>query len=319
MQRIILIGLATLLTACANQPSNSTSQQVTNTQTETVSTFYEYQFASPQGETLSLNALPEQLIEADVVLIGEWHTHSAIHRFQTDFLKARRNATSNIALSMEQFTREHQDTLNQYLNGEIGEQVLISKAAAWPNYESDYRALVEFAKANDIDVIAANAPKPFVQCIGRKGLPYLEQLSSEQRDWVATEVNIGDSPYKEKFMASMHHGTPEQTEKQFAAQVTWDETMAESIVNYLASNPDKQVIHVAGKFHTEGGLGTAASILRRNPDLKVAVISPVAEFSSDTTDYQLKVLSPPARFVQKENRMKAYKHLSKRSASLECD
>ncbi|KAA8674201.1 ChaN family lipoprotein [Vibrio gigantis] len=319
MQRIILIGLATLLTACANQPSNSTSQQVTNTQTETVSTFYEYQFASPQGETLSLNALPEQLIEADVVLIGEWHTHSAIHRFQTDFLKARRNATSNIALSMEQFTREHQDTLNQYLNGEIGEQVLISKAAAWPNYESDYRALVEFAKANDIDVIAANAPKPFVQCIGRKGLPYLEQLSSEQRDWVATEVNIGDSPYKEKFMASMHHGTPEQTEKQFAAQVTWDETMAESIVNYLASNPDKQVIHVAGKFHTEGGLGTAASILRRNPDLKVAVISPVAEFSSDATDYQLKVLSPPARFVQKENRMKAYKHLSKRSASLECD
>ncbi|MEG3220543.1 ChaN family lipoprotein [Vibrio gigantis] len=319
MQRIILIGLATLLTACANQPSNSTSQQVTNTQTETVSTFYEYQFASPQGETLSLNALPEQLIDADVVLIGEWHTHSAIHRFQTDFLKARRNATSNIALSMEQFTREHQDTLNQYLNGEIGEQVLISKAAAWPNYESDYRALVEFAKANDLDVIAANAPKPFVQCIGRKGLPYLEQLSSEQRDWVATEVNIGDSPYKEKFMASMHHGTPEQTEKQFAAQVTWDETMAESIVNYLASNPDKQVIHVAGKFHTEGGLGTAASILRRNPDLKVAVISPVAEFSSDATDYQLKVLSPPARFVQKENRMKAYKHLSKRSASLECD
>jgi len=317
MQRIILIGLATLLTACANQPSENTSQKVV--QPETVSTYYDYQFASPQGEALSLNALPQELLDADVILIGEWHTHSAIHRFQTDFLKARQNTDSNIALSMEQFTREHQDTLNQYLNGEIGEQVLISKAAAWPNYESDYRALVEFAKANDLDVIAANAPKPFVQCIGRKGLPYLEQLSSEQRDWVATEVNIGDSPYKEKFMASMHHGTPEQTEKQFAAQVTWDETMAESIVDYLATNPDKQVIHVAGKFHTEGGLGTAASISRRNPDLKVAIITPVEALSSDSSDYQLQVLSPPVRFVQKENRMKAYKHLSKRSSDLQCD
>lgn len=317
MQRIILIGLATLLTACANQPSENTSQKVV--QPETVSTYYDYQFASPQGEALSLNALPQELLDADVVLIGEWHTHSAIHRFQTDFLKARQNTDSNIALSMEQFTREHQDTLNQYLNGEIGEQVLISKAAAWPNYESDYRALVEFAKANDLDVIAANAPKPFVQCIGRKGLPYLEQLSSEQRDWVATEVNIGDSSYKEKFMASMHHGTPEQTEKQFAAQVTWDETMAESIVDYLATNPDKQVIHVAGKFHTEGGLGTAASISRRNPDLKVAIITPVEALSSDSSDYQLQVLSPPVRFVQKENRMKAYKHLSKRSSDLQCD
>ena len=317
MQRIILIGLATLLTACANQPSENTSQKVV--QPETVSTYYDYQFASPQGEALSLNALPQELLDADVILIGEWHTHSAIHRFQTDFLKARQNAGSNIALSMEQFTREHQDTLNQYLNGEIGEQVLISKAAAWPNYESDYRALVEFAKANDLDVIAANAPKPFVQCIGRKGLPYIEQLSSEQRDWVATKVNIGDSPYKEKFMASMHHGTPEQTEKQFAAQVTWDETMAESIVDYLATNPDKQVIHVAGKFHTEGGLGTAASISRRNPDLKVAIITPVESLSSDSSDYQLQVLSPPVRFVQKENRMKAYKHLSKRSSDLQCD
>ena len=317
MQRIILIGLATLLTACANQPSGNTSQKVV--QPETVSTYYDYQFASPQGEALSLNALPQELLDADVILIGEWHTHSAIHRFQTDFLKARQSADSNIALSMEQFTREHQDTLNQYLNGEIGEQVLISKAAAWPNYESDYRALVEFAKANDLDVIAANAPKPFVQCIGRKGLPYLEQLSSEQRDWVATKVNIGDSPYKEKFMASMHHGTPEQTEKQFAAQVTWDETMAESIVDYLATNPDKQVIHVAGKFHTEGGLGTAASISRRNPDLKVAIITPVEALSSDSSDYQLQVLSPPVRFVQKENRMKAYKHLSKRSSDLQCD
>ena len=317
MQRIILIGLTTLLTACANQPSENTSQKVV--QPETVSTYYDYQFASPQGEALSLNALPQELLDADVILIGEWHTHSAIHRFQTDFLKARQSADSNIALSMEQFTREHQDTLNQYLNGKIGEQVLISKAAAWPNYESDYRALVEFAKANDLDVIAANAPKPFVQCIGRKGLPYLEQLSSEQRDWVATEVNIGDSPYKEKFMASMHHGTPEQTERQFAAQVTWDETMAESIVDYLATNPDKQVIHVAGKFHTEGGLGTAASISRRNPDLKVAIITPVESLSSDSSDYQLQVLSPPVRFVQKENRMKAYKHLSKRSSDLQCD
>ena len=317
MQRIILIGLATLLTACANQPSENSSQKVV--QPETVSTYYDYQFASPQGEALSLNALPQELLDADVILIGEWHTHSAIHRFQTDFLKARQNADSNIALSMEQFTREHQDTLNQYLNGEIGEQVLISKAAAWPNYESDYRALVEFAKANDLDVIAANAPKPSVQCIGRKGLPYLDQLSSKQRDWVADEVNTGDSPYKDKFMASTHHGTPEQTEKQFAAQVTWDETMAESIVDYLATNPSKQVIHVAGKFHTEGGLGTAASISRRNPDLKVAIITPVEALSSDSSDYQLKVLSPPVRFVQKENRMKAYKHLSKRSSDLQCD
>lgn len=317
MQRIILIGLTALLTACANEPSQLT-QTDNNTALSPVTSFYDYQFASADGQPIALNQLPSTLVDADVVLIGEWHTHSAVHRFQTDFLKARLAETKDVALSMEQFTRQHQDVVDEYLAGEIGEQVLMSDAAAWPNYESDYRPLVELAKSQNIDIIAANAPKPFVQCIGRNGIDYLDKLTPEERQWVATDVNTGDSPYKEKFMASMHHGTPEQTEKQFAAQVTWDETMAESIVNYLDSHPDSQVVHVAGKFHTEQGLGTAASILRRNPELNVVVITPVEAISDTGEDYQLQVLAPPTRYVKQENRMKAYKKLSHRGKGLEC-
>ena len=260
MQRIILIGLTALLTACANQPSQQA--QGDNTTLSPVTTYYDYQLASNNGQPIALNQLPSALTDADVVLIGEWHTHSAVHRFQTDFLKARLADSKDVALSMEQFTRQHQDIIDDYLAGEIGEQVLMSDAAAWPNYQSDYRPLVELAKSQGIDIIAANAPKPVVQCIGRNGIDYLEKLTPEERQWVADEVNTNDSPYKEKFMASMHHGTPEQTEKQFAAQVTWDETMADSIVKYLDENPDTQVVHVAGKFHTEQGLVDDAGLSR---------------------------------------------------------
>ena len=317
MQRIFLIGLTALLTACANQPSQQ-AQGDNKAVLSPVTTYYDYQFASAEGEPIALNQLPSALIDADVVLIGEWHTHSAVHRFQTDFLKARLADSKDVALSMEQFTRQHQNVIDDYLAGEIGEQVLMSDAAAWPNYQSDYRPLVELAKSQGIDIIAANAPKPVVQCIGRNGIDYLEKLTPEERQWIADDVNTNDSPYKEKFMASMHHGTPEQTEKQFAAQVTWDETMADSIVKYLNENPDKQVIHVAGKFHTEQGLGTAASILRRNADLNVVVITPVESLSDSSEDYQLQVLSPPTRYVKQENRMKAYKKLSHRGKGLEC-
>ncbi len=97
----------------------------------------------------------------------------------------------------------------------------------------------------------------------------------------------------------MHHGTPEQVEKQFAAQGNvGQETMAESIVNYLASNPEQQVIHMLVNS-TEGGLGTAASILSRNPDLKIAIISPI-EVSHRIAVTISEVLSPPARFVKGE-------------------
>ena len=132
MQRIFLIGLTALLTACANQPSQQ-AQGNNEAVLSPVTTYYDYQFASAKGEPIALNQLPSALIDADVVLIGEWHTHSAVHRFQTDFLKARLADSKDVALSMEQFTRQHQNVIDDYLAGEIGEQVLMSDAAAWPS------------------------------------------------------------------------------------------------------------------------------------------------------------------------------------------
>ncbi|USD31632.1 MULTISPECIES: ChaN family lipoprotein [Vibrio] len=307
MHRHLTIPLTCLvLSACSTSPQYE------------VSSFYDYQLFTPDAKPISLTQLPNKIKHADVILIGEWHTHSGIHRFQTELLKMLISQDQNIALSMEQFSRDHQDVVDQYLAGEIGEQTLIKETNAWPNYESDYRPLIELAKANQIDVIAANAPKPIVRCIGRHGIHYLDELPPEQRSNVAGQVNTGSSPYKDKFMASMHHGKPEQTEKQFAAQITWDETMAESITRYLDKNPATQVLHIAGKFHIEQGLGTKASILSRRPELKVIVITPTGEIVSDSEDYQLQVLNPPVRYVQRENRMKAYHSLAKRNEDLSC-
>ncbi|HHF3140763.1 TPA: ChaN family lipoprotein [Vibrio alginolyticus] len=304
---------AGLLTGCSSYTqtnSHATSAEVTS--------FYDYQLYTPSGEHIALSKLPIELQQADVILIGEWHTHAGVHRFQTDMLKQLTSYDRSLALSMEQFTRDKQPVVDAYLRGEIGEQYLMKQANAWPNYESDYRPLVEFAKQKNLPVIAANAPKSIVRCIGRQGLDYINKLDDDQRMFIAQAINTGSSPYKEKFMASMHHGKPEQTEKQFAAQVTWDETMAESIVSYLDDNPGAQIVHVAGKFHTEQGLGTAASILSRNSSLKVVVISPTDNVLSDNTDYQLEVLAPPVRYVQDAHRMAAYQHLTKRNNDLQC-
>ncbi|MBE4591803.1 hypothetical protein BOO24_05410 [Vibrio navarrensis] len=301
-----LLLAAMMLGGCATSPSTSSLNH-----------FYDYQLNSPQGQPLSLQKLPSELLTADVILIGEWHTHPGVHRFQTDLLHTL-SSQHSVALSMEQFTRDKQPVLNQYLAGEIGEQPLMSEGNAWPNYESDYRPLVELAKRQGLDVIAANAPKAIVRCIGSQGIGYLDKLDETERHYLATEINTADSPYKDKFMASMHHGRPEQTERQYAAQITWDETMAESIVNYRKAHPQTQIVHIAGKFHTEGGLGTANSILRRAPELKVVVITPVASLSENGSDYQLEVLEPPVRYVQQSNRMKAYQALKSRNDELVC-
>jgi len=289
-----------------------------------VTTYYDYNLQSPSGLNIDLKDFVADIQAADVVLVGEWHTHTGIHRFQTELLQAMIAENDNVTLSMEQFTRDKQAIVSAYLDGEIGESTLIKQGNAWPNYSSDYRPLVELAKTKKIDVIAANAPKNIIRCIAKEGISYIDKLPADERLWLAANINTQDSAYKTHFMASMHHGDESQNENKFASQVTWDETMAESITRYLADNPTKQVLHIAGKFHTENGLGTAASILARAPELKVIIVTPVDVNAGVTmneqaiTDYRLQVIIPPKRFVTDANMMASFKGLSKRNDKLVC-
>ena len=316
------IAVITLLSGCAVLPAPESTPKFGSS--SEVTTYFDYNLQSPAGQNINLQRFVADIQRADVVLVGEWHTHTGIHRFQTELLQAMIAENENVALSMEQFTREKQSVVSAYLAGEIGEETLIKQGKAWPNYTSDYRPLVELAKTNKIDIIAANAPKNIIRCIGKEGISYLDKLPSNERVWLAADINTQDSAYKSHFMASMHHGDESQNENKFASQVAWDETMAESIVGYLAQNPHKQVMHIAGKFHTENGLGTAASILARAPDLNVVIVTPVDVNSTVTTnesatsDYRLQVITPPKQFVSEANMMASFKDLSKRNDDLTC-
>ncbi|MFT5806009.1 MAG: putative iron-regulated protein [Moritella dasanensis] len=320
----LALVVTSVLSGCATSPVLDT---VNNESPRLeVTTYFDYNLQSASGQDISLSRFVAEIKDADVVLVGEWHTHTGIHRFQTELLQAMLAAGDDVSLSMEQFTRDKQAVVNSYLAGEIGEGTLITQANAWPNYSSDYRPLVELAKANNIDIIAANAPKNIIRCIGTEGMSYVDKLPAEQRTWLAANINTQDSAYKAHFMASMHHGDESQNENKFAAQVTWDETMAESIVNYLSDdlNTGKQVLHIAGKFHTENGLGTASSILARAPELKIVIVTPVdvnsvlVDTRDKASDYRLQVITPPKQFVKKANMMASFKHLSKRNDKLTC-
>ncbi len=248
MKRLPLLALPLLLAGCAtSQPPVSPP----------LATLYDYQLGNSQQGALTLDQATARLAEADIILVGELHTHPAIHLLQSRLLSALyQQAEQNgrgLTLSMEQFSRADQATLDAYLAGKIGEAALIREGHAWPNYPSDYRPLVEFAKAHHMPVIAANAPKPLVSCIGQEGAAWLDKLPATRRNQLARQLTRGDDPYRQKFMASMHHGDADSNARRFAAQTSWDDTMAESMVDYLASHPGQQIMHIAGNFHVEGG------------------------------------------------------------------
>ena len=250
-RRLPLLALPLLLAACATPPQSQPPQ-----------TLYHYQLGEGTDDRpLSLAQAVDRVKDADIVLVGEFHSHPAVHLLQANLLAQLASMSRldgrALVLSMEQFSRADQPVLDAYLAGRIGESALIRDGHAWPNYQSDYRPLVEFAKAQHLPVIPANAPKPLVSCVGQEGAAWL-----------------GEDGYRQKFMASMHHGDADGNARRFAAQTSWDDTMAESMVDYLGKHPGRRIMHIAGNFHVEGGLGIASRIASRNPALKVALIVP---------------------------------------------
>ncbi|GAM61574.1 hypothetical protein JCM19232_5875 [Vibrio ishigakensis] len=264
-------------------------------------TFFEYQLLTPSGETVTLEEVTKAIADHQVILVGEWHSHSAVHRFQSDLYKTLLQKNPKTDLSMEQFSRPAQSTLDQYLEDEIGERALIAHGRAWPNYTSDYRALIEQAKVAQRRVIAANAPRDIVHCIGQVGPSYIKQLSRKDKKFVAAKLDTSDRPYKAQFMTLMQGMEGKMVENMYAAQVSWDETMAESIANHLKQNPGAHVMHTAGKFHVENGDGIAYSLKKRSPETNIALITPVTEIgdtsNSPFVEYQLLVLPLPKQSV----------------------
>ncbi len=314
MKRLPLLALPLLLAACATQPVPPASLQ----------TLYDYQLSSDRQDPLTLEQAIARVTDADIILVGELHTHPAIHLLQSRLLAGLNDSAAQtgrqLTLSMEQFSRADQATLDAYLAGRIGETALIREGHAWPNYQSDYRPLVEFAKTHRLPVIAANAPKPLVSCVDQEGPEWLDKLPANRRSQLARELTLGNDTYRQKFMASMHHGDADSNARRFAAQTSWDDTMAESMVDYLASHPGRQIMHIAGNFHVEGGLGLASRIASRNPALKVALIVPQ---TGDTpaagrpADVTVTVMPLPARW-QSSTEMKQDMGALHQSRSRDC-
>ncbi|WMC11297.1 ChaN family lipoprotein [Oceanimonas pelagia] len=255
-------------------------------------TLFDYRLLDDQGRPVSLAEAAGRLDRADVIMVGELHGHAGVHRFQAELLAQLLTRPRPLALAMEQFSRDRQTEVNAYLAGELGEDAFIERADAWPGYRRDYRPLVELAKAAGIPVLAANAPRAIVRCIGHEGPDYLNRLPASHRGWVAERLTLDNDAYKARFMASRFHGQA-PTDHQFAAQTSWDDTMAESIARYLERHPGHRVMLTVGRFHIDEGLGTAQRLARRNPNLSIALIYPVLPGETAPPGWTLRVQALP--------------------------
>jgi len=238
-----------------------------------------YRVFDSNGNPSSLNRIIEAIAQNDVVFLGEQHDDATAHALQLEIFKAafeKYGKERKMALSMEMFERDVQVVVNEYLNNLITENHFLLSSRPWNNYKQDYRPLVEFAKAEKIPVIAANAPRRYINMVSRGGRETLSGLSEEAKQWLAPlPFNQSSEIYSNKFKALMG-GSPESQmgiNKILDSQTLWDATMSYSIAEFLKRNKKPLVVHLNGAFHTENRLGTAEQLLKFRPKTKFIVIT----------------------------------------------
>ncbi len=239
---------------------------------QTDSTLYRIYDTRTQRE-ITLQQLVDELPRIDVLFFGEEHNDSVAHVLQHDLLRAMDERYEGVALSMEMFVSDDQLVLDEYLSDLITERNLEKDAVLWGNYK-DYRPMVEYAKAHQLPVLAANAPSRYTNRVTRQGLESLNLLDKGAKSLLAPlPIDTLTGAYYDKFTGLMggHEGMGNL--KIYQSQNLWDATMAFRISKLAKKRSIKKILHLNGRFHSDERLGTVAHLRRYAPRLTIANIS----------------------------------------------
>ncbi|MDT8335552.1 MAG: ChaN family lipoprotein [Desulfurivibrionaceae bacterium] len=250
---------------------------------------------------LNFDEIVAQLAESRVVYLGESHTRYEDHLLQIRVIRAMYHQNPELAVGMEMFSRADQQALDSYIIDQtIDEEEFLRQSGYMTKWGFDYRfyqPIINFARLNRIPVIALNQDKAIVSKVYRE--TGLAGLAAEEAAAIPEDLDISMPGYRRRISSvfRMHNGHDNQAEQLnrfLHAQSLWDETMAESVADYLAGNPGRRMAVIAGRGHVDKKNAIPPRVARRL-EVKQTVILNVeqSEVAAETADYL--VFSPPAK------------------------
>jgi len=223
----------------------------------------------------------EDLLSKRVVYVGEIHNRYEDHKLQLRMIRELYQRDSNLAIGMEMFPRSSQEALDRFIAGEIDEAQFLKDSRYYDVWNFDYRfyrEILNFARSRNIPVIGLNIDKKYVSKVYKEG--GVSALGVEELEELPIDRDLDVPGYRER-ISSVFAGHSSQksqkTLKEFAgffqAQAIWDETMAETIANYINDHPQQRMVVVAGRGHVDKETAIPPRVKRRTGASQAVLIS----------------------------------------------
>jgi uncharacterized iron-regulated protein len=209
------------------------------------------------GTTLSFDHLIDQILQALAACCGP------------------------VSIAMEFFERPQQPTLDRYHRGELDERAFL-KEVDWGYDYHFYRPLIRMAKQNGGAVLAINAPRDVVKKVAREGL---ESLDESEKKKIAQEIDLSNEAHRNYVQEAYErhtHGDLKKFEYFYEAQCVWEDTMAESLAEYLREN-GRMLVAFTGNGHIINKFGVPDRTIERVP-VSMVTIMPLALSKEETIE-----------------------------------
>lgn len=207
------------------------------------------------GDELADRNFDDKLRAAKVIYVGEEHPNPHDHAAEIEVLERAYAADPSVGLGMEMLPHTYQGSLDAYVAGTLDEAGFL-KAVDWENtwgYEWGlYKPLLDFCRAHKLPAYALNAPRTLAHAVAKNGLDGLTPAEKAE----LPEMVPGPQKHRElvrEAFAQHPHGKFDEAmfERFYAAQLVWDETMAQRVAEALqAPGAPARLVVVAGEGHT---------------------------------------------------------------------
>lgn len=249
-----------------------------------------YQLYTATLKATTYAKLLRQAVDADVILFGELHNNPICHWLELQLTKdLQAQKTGNLVLGAEMFETDNQTALSKYVQGQTSAKEFANQTRLWPNYDTDYKPITDFAREQHIPFVATNVPRQYARLVSRQGLAALDTVSAEAKRQMAPlplTVDLTLPGYKAMMEMMTDHGTSQSTHSanphagatdmtaNFArAQAIKDATMAYFILQN--HKPGQTLLHFNGDYHSKNFDGIVWYLRQQQPNLKILTLSSV--------------------------------------------
>jgi uncharacterized iron-regulated protein len=241
-----------------------------------------YRLFDMGGKNTSYKDLIKEASDADIVFFGELHDNPVCHWLEYEVTADLYAAKGkNLVLGAEMFESDNQLILNEYLGGLIKEKNFETEARLWPNYKTDYKRLLNFARDSSISFTATNIPRRYAAMVNKSGFEILNTLDKNALQFIAPlPINYDSALACYADMAKMMGDSPSHVTSNICrAQAMKDATMAHFILQNFSKG--KTFLHFNGSYHSDRFQSIIWYLKQADPSLKIVTISSVEQADVD--------------------------------------